>query len=139
MSPLAEIEQGIAAACESAAPAPDRARTLLALAEEVLEHWIRAAGAEPTSDTREGFRLLALHHQGTRGNPSFNACRETCREIVYHFNVIASGATLTEASRQVPMMAMLVKHLYLFVGGKLEQAGLGEFCCSARPLRSDAT
>jgi hypothetical protein len=35
------------------------------------------------------------------------------------------------------MMGMLVEHLRLFVRGKLEVEGLGEFCCSSRPLRSN--
>jgi hypothetical protein len=30
---------------------------------------------------------------------------------------------------------MVARHLALFVGGKLEVAGLGEFCCASRPLR----
>ena len=33
------------------------------------------------------------------------------------------------------MMGMLVEHLELFVRGKMEVEGLGEFCCSSRPLR----
>lgn len=33
-------------------------------------------------------------------------------------------------------MAMLVRHLALFVSGKFEVEGLGEFCCSSRPLRT---
>jgi hypothetical protein len=36
------------------------------------------------------------------------------------------------------MMGMLVEHLRLFVRGKLEVAGLGEFCCASRPLRQEA-
>jgi len=32
--------------------------------------------------------------------------------------------------------AMVARHLALFIGGKLEVAGLGEFCCASRPLRS---
>jgi hypothetical protein len=52
------------------------AAKLLALAEEVLEHWIVARDERPTSERREQFRLLALHHLGARGVPSFNACRE---------------------------------------------------------------
>jgi hypothetical protein len=31
---------------------------------------------------------------------------------------------------------MVCQHLALFVGGKLQVAGLGEFCCAARPLRA---
>jgi len=33
---------------------------------------------------------------------------------------------------------MVATHLLLFVGGKLEAAELGDFCCSARPLRAGA-
>jgi hypothetical protein len=37
------------------------------------------------------------------------------------------------------MMALLVRHLALFVRGKLEVEALGEFCCSARPLRLESS
>jgi hypothetical protein len=87
MRSLADIERAIdavAAGDDAAAGANE----LLALSEEVLEHWVSAKGDTPTEDEREGFRLLALHRQGTKGDPSFNACRETCREIAYHFNLI---------------------------------------------------
>jgi hypothetical protein len=36
------------------------------------------------------------------------------------------------------MMEMLVQHLSLFVRGKLEVEGLGEFCCSSRSLRLES-
>ena len=49
------------------------------------------ARRRPTA-TVEGFRLLALHRQGARGDPSFNACRETCRELVYHRNCVLPRA-----------------------------------------------
>ena len=66
------------------------AAELLRLGEIVLEHWLAAHGKTPTMEQREGFRLLALHRQGAKGEPSFNACRETCRELVYHYNLIMS-------------------------------------------------
>ena len=106
---------------------------LLAQAEAVLEEWLRARGEAPTSEASEGFRLLALHRQGARGVPSFNACRETCREIAYHYNLLAAEDKYRET-----MMGMLVEHLKLFVRGKLEVEGLGDFCCSSRPLRLES-
>ncbi len=121
---------------ETALDEPASAGALLAAAEEVLEHWVLARGETPTAEEREGFRLLALHRQGARGEPSFNACRETCREIAYHYNLLGTEADGAAPRRR--MMAMLVKHLALFVGGKLETAGLGEFCCSSRPLRIES-
>jgi len=107
---------------------------LLGQAEAVLEEWVRARGEAPTAQTSEGFRLLALHRQGARGSPSFNACRETCREIAYHYNLLA----MKPDARTELMMSLLVEHLRLFVRGKLEVEGLGEFCCASRPLRKEA-
>jgi len=111
------------------------ATTLLGLAEEVLELWIVSRGDTPTSEQREGFRLLALHHQGARGVPSFNACRETCREIVYHYNLLRFEPADPKSAQRQRMMAMLVRHLALFVTGKMQVEGLGEFCCASRALR----
>jgi len=110
---------------------------LLAQAEAVLEEWLRARGEMPTMEKSEDFRLLALHRQGARGVPSFNACRETCREIAYHYNLLAASAEKRDYREK--MMGMLVEHLKLFVRGKMEVQGLGEFCCSSRPLRKDET
>jgi hypothetical protein len=110
---------------------------LLAQAEAILEEWVKARGAVPTSETSEGFRLLALHRQGARGVPSFNACRETCREIAYHYNLLGLEQEDSIRRRREIMLSMLVEHLKLFVRGKLEVEGLGEFCCSSRTLRSE--
>lgn len=135
MRPIAAIEREL----ELAPPAEGAiaARRLLALAEEVLEAWIVARGGEPTTGTREGFRLLALHRQGAQDTPSFNACRETCREIAYHYNLLALASPPAEAARRITMMALLVRHLALFVGGKLEVEKLGDFCCASRPIRRE--
>jgi hypothetical protein len=111
---------------------------LLAAAEEVLAEWVRARGKVPTEERSEGFRVLALHRQGARGVPSFNACRETCREIAYHYNLLDMEPDHPQAAHRLRMMEMLVQHLSLFVRGKLEVEGLGEFCCSSRSLRLES-
>jgi hypothetical protein len=112
------------------------AAKLLAIAEQVLEGWIEARGEAPTHETREGFRLLALHRQGAQETPSFNACRETCREIAYHYNLIDGAPGDVSSGQRQRMMALLVRHLALFVGGKMQVERLGEFCCASRPLRA---
>jgi len=122
---------------EGRATAADAAE-LLALSESVLEHWVAARGDTPTPELREGFRLLALHRQGCRGLPSFNACRETCRELVYHYNLLAGAAPDEASAGRARMMVLLARHLFLFVTGKMQVEQLGEFCCSSRPLRQDA-
>ena len=111
------------------------ADNLLAMGEAVLTAWHDAQGATPTETEVEGFRMLALHRQAARGNPTFNACRETCREVVYHHNLIRHDPGARDIAGTVRLGAMVVRHLALFVGGKLENAGLGEFCCSSRPVR----
>jgi hypothetical protein len=137
MTALPEIEQRIEALGASPRPAA-AARELLNLGEVILEHWIAVRGGKPTAKRREGFRLLALHRQGTKGEPSFNACRETCRELVYHYNLITLDSGHPDTARRLTMAAMVAMHLFLFVSGKLQSEKLGEFCCSSRPLRADA-
>ena len=134
MRPLAELEAAIEQVSTENAAA-QQAESLLRVAEEVLEHWIRARGDTPTDDTREGFRLLALHRQGAKGDPSFNACRETCREVAYHFNLITLEPEAAETTHRLEMMKMVSNHLYLFISGKMQVAELGEFCCSSKPIR----
>lgn len=138
MSGIQTIENELDAFAPQADPHA-AARRLLALAEAVLEGWIEARGEIPTPDEKEGFRLLALHKQGARGVPSFNACRETCREIAYHCNLLRAGSDSALVSRHQRMMALLVRHLFLFVSGKMQVEGLGEFCCASRPLRLEST
>jgi hypothetical protein len=130
--PLAQIEAEIGSLAGTREAAAER---LLALAEEVLEHWIAARSGDPTRGQVEGFRLLALHRQGARGVPSFNACRETCREIAYHYNLLRLEPDTGRNEGRQRMMVMLTMHLALFVSGKMQIDGLGEFCCASRPLR----
>lgn len=134
--PFAEIEARMdrLAVAQDALPAVTE---LVGLGEEVLEHWIAARGETPTDSRREGFRLLALHRQGCKGEPSFNACRETCRELAYYYNLIAARPADAETSRHLHMASLVAKHLCLFVSGKMQVAELGEFCCSSRPLRAN--
>ena len=134
MRTLAELE----AVFDSPPPTTDitaAAEDLLRASEEVIEHWVTARGEVPTEDQREGFRLLALHRQGAKGDPSFNACRETCREVVYHYNLVTMEPEHSDITDRLYMMGLVSKHLYLFISGKLQVAGLGEFCCSSKPIR----
>ena len=134
---FAGIEERIDVIAVDGGAEPVRAAAeLLAIGEHVLEAWVRARGETPTDARKEGFRLLALHRQGARGEPSFNACRETCRELVYHYNLLALEPDHPDTGHRLTLAAMIARHLMLFVGGKLEVAGLGEFCCSSRPLRA---
>lgn len=134
MTPLADIECRLDGLGDGAGPAA--ADELLSLGEQILCHWVISRGMTPTEDRKEGFRLLALHRQGARGEPSFNACRETCRELVYHYNLVTMQPDHPDTIRRMRLAVLVAKHLYLFVTGKMEVAGLGDFCCSSRPLHT---
>jgi hypothetical protein len=131
---LAEIEKRLEQD-EFEGRAGAASRELLTLGEDVLAHWIRARNLTATQGKVEGFRLLALHRQGARGDPSFNACRESCRELIYHYNLITLDQDHTDTSRRLRMMRMVAAHIYYFIAGKMQNAQLGEFCCSSRSLR----
>ena len=136
MRTLAELEAVFDEPLDEGVDCQDAAERLLRASEEVLEHWIVARGETPTREEREGFRLLALHRQGAKGDPSFNACRETCREVAYHYNLVTMQAELSDITNRLQLMGLVSKHLYLFITGKLQVAGLGEFCCSSKPIRT---
>ncbi len=135
MTPLDEIEYRLEQLSSGGHHDKQTAAELLCLGEEVLGHWIVARGETPTRDRREGFRLLALHRQGAKGAPSFKACRETCRELVYRYNLVMNEPDPAKAAVTAAMAVLVAKHLFLFVSGKMEVEGLGEFCCSSRALR----
>ena len=134
MRSLAEIEKRIETEAFDG-PAAEMATQMLALGEDVLEHWAAAKRLAPTRAKVQGFRLLALHRQGATGDPSFNACRETCRELVYHYNLIILEPDRADTARRLRMMRMVLAHICYFVSGKMQIAELGEFCCSSRVLR----
>jgi len=135
---LPEIERRLDTLAASETHRVEDASELLSIGEAVLENWIAARGFEPTRDTREGFRLLALHRQGCTDEPSFNACRETCRELAYHYNLVNLDPQHVDTERRLRMMTLVANHLYLFVAGKMQVSGLGDFCCASRPLRQQA-
>jgi hypothetical protein len=134
--PFADIEDRIAALRTTPGDTSECAAALLGLGEAVLEGWIEGRGQTPTDTRREGFRLLALHRQGAKGEPSFNACRETCRELVYHYNLVTLEPEHSDTAQRLKLTAMVAMHLFLFVSGKMEVAGLGDFCCSSKPLQA---
>jgi hypothetical protein len=134
MRTIAELEAFFETEQSDASPA-NTADAYLQAGEEILEHWVIAHDGVPTRDKKEGFRILALQRQGSKGDPSFNACRETSRELVYHYNLVTMDPDHPETSQRLKMAEMVAKHMVLFVGGKLQVAGLGEFCCSSKSLR----
>lgn len=137
MTPFEDIRARIESLDISAGPKAAAEGYVLA-AEAVMENWLEGQSQPPTGDTHEGSRLIALHRQGAKGDPSFNACRETCRELIYRYNLIAGDYAGTDVPATLGMMRHLARHIFLFISGKMQEAKLGEFCCSSRPLRLES-
>ena len=134
---FAEIEDRIDAIVVEPALVPQEAAAeLLAIGETVLEAWVCARGEVPTRQRKEGFRLLALQRQGARGEPSFNACREACRDLAYHYNLITHEPDHPDTGHRITLAGMVARHLVLFIGGKAAVTGLGAFYCSSKPQRA---
>ena len=53
-------------------------------------------------------------------------------------NLIKLDPEHGDTARRVMLAAMVAKHLCLFVGGKMAEAEIGEFCCSSRNARTAA-
>lgn len=134
MRTIAELEDYMESP-DSALNPTEQVAVFLQIGEEILEHWVIAHGGVPTQDKKEGFRVLALQRQGSKGDASFNACRETARELAYHYNLVTLEPEHKDVLARLTMAQMVAKHLVLFVGGKLQVSGLGEFCCSSKGLR----
>ena len=136
-SPFAIVDTVASMPDDELARAPAEVkRRLLEAGEAVLVRWVAAHGSAPTEERFEGFRLLALQRQAARRDPTFNACRESCRELVYQCNVAEAQTDTGARARHFRLAAAVATHLFLFIDGKLENEKLGEFCCSSRPLRS---
>ena len=131
MRSVAELEAYMDNAKPDVIPA-ELASDYLLVGEEMLIHWLVAKDLVPTDKEKEGFRVLALHRQGCKGDPSFNACRETCRELAYYYNLITMEPDSVETGSRLAMMDMVAKHLVLFIGGKMQEDQVGEFCCSSK-------
>lgn len=137
MKTLGEIEQRLQDLRRDQRQNPlAAADELLGLAEQIMAHWLQSKDRVPTQEKREGFRLLALHRQGCIGDPSFNACRESCRELLYYHNLLHGAPEHAEVNSRLSMARAVALHLCLFVGGKMQDLELGDFCCSSRPLHT---
>ncbi len=128
------LEAALAHPIATIAP-QDAAVFFLHIGEEAIENWLHGQNRTPTDKLKEGFRILALHAQGAKGEPSFHACRETARELVYHYNLLQHDPTSDQCAQHLKTMQLLARHLVFFIGGKMQEANLGEFCCAAKPIR----
>ncbi|MEE9272859.1 MAG: hypothetical protein V3U57_06290 [Robiginitomaculum sp.] len=137
MRSVAQLEVFMEAPTKQGVSPEELAQNYLQVGEDMLIHWLLAKELVPSTGKKEGFRILALHRQGCKGDPSFNACRETCRELAYFYTLITMEPNSDDMVTRLSMMKMVAKHLVLFIGSKMQVAEVGEFCCSAKVNRLD--
>ena len=119
MRSLADIE---VAAQNAAASADEKARAaqLLELGEEVLEHWIRARGDEPTNETREGFRILAFPANNfLRQEPGTNSDIKTFCVTNFDITFDLFAKILLKGRDQAPLYRFLTTHPDQAIAGKV--------------------
>ena len=130
MISFSEIERVILSVRDRPQEVINPADRLLQMGEAILENWLIAHNQTPTQERYEGFRLLGLHRQGAKLDPSFHACRETCRELIYQINLYHMKKDL----QQITLASLVAIHLLLFIQGKMEVQELGEFCCNSKAV-----
>lgn len=69
------------------------------------------------SDLLEAFKILA------RGDPSWNAVRDTLRELVYYQNCLRAGRRDALPVMPEKMAIRLARHLYLYVTTRCQREG----------------
>jgi hypothetical protein len=95
------------------------AATGIALA--LIRAYVAAEGAKPApaadADLLEAFKVLV------KGDPTWNAIRDTLRELVYYRNCLALGRA--DALPAVPekMAIRLARHLYLYLRTRCVKEG----------------
>ncbi|MFO1364096.1 MAG: hypothetical protein U1F45_16805 [Burkholderiales bacterium] len=91
----------------------------IALVARTLRAALDAAGRPapaPEADVLEVWRALV------KGDPTWNAVRDSCRELVFYRNCLAAGRA--DALPPVPhrMAVRTARHIFLYVRSRLERA-----------------
>jgi hypothetical protein len=94
-------------------PLADTVDDSIALVRDLITAYVAEKGIkgipEPTADLLEVFKLLV------KGEPSWHAIRDNCRELVYYRNCI--NMERPDALPQVPekMAVRTARHVYLYI------------------------
>jgi hypothetical protein len=118
---LDRIEQDIAA-LEAAARARDALVDVLEPAIALVARTLRAQlAAEGKPAPAEDADLLEVWRTLVKGDPTWNAIRDNCRELIFYRNCLALGRTdaLPPASHR--MAVRTVRHIFLYVCSRAQR------------------
>jgi hypothetical protein len=99
---------------------------------EILEPAIRAMsetmrayieGVGEKSPPPPNADILDIWQRLVKGDPTWNAIRDNCRELVYYRNCIAGGRTEALPAAPARMAVRLVRHVYLYVRVRCAREG----------------
>jgi hypothetical protein len=118
---LDTIEQDIAA-LEAAARATDALGEVLepaiALVARTLRARLEADGKSAPADDAD---LLAVWRALVKGDPTWNAIRDNCRELVFYRNCVALGRIDALPPAPHRMAVRIVRHVFLYVRSRAQR------------------
>jgi hypothetical protein len=113
---LGAVDQRIGSLEAAAAGGASLAEVLepaIQLVSETMCAYIEAVGEKPPppagSDVLETWKLLV------KGDPTWNAVRDSCRELVYYRNCLAAARDDALPAEPARMAVRLARHVYLYV------------------------
>ena len=123
---LGTIDAGIAAlekrvAADAETPLPDVLEPAINLVGETMRAYIDAAGEK--APPPPGVDVLEIWNRLVKGDPTWNAVRDNCRELVYYRNCIAAERADALPAAPARMTVRLTRHIYLYVRVRCAREG----------------
>lgn len=120
---LARIDEEIAALEGALADRADAAlesvlEPAIALVARTLRAALDAAGKPAPAP---GADLLDVWRSLVKGDPSWNAVRDNCRELVFYRNCLAAGRADALPAAPQRMAVRIARHVLLYVRSRLER------------------
>jgi hypothetical protein len=118
-----DVDQAIHALERTQAPGePDGNEVIehtIGLIRRLMDAYIRDAGAKvpapPEAEFLKAFKVLV------KGDPSWNAIRDNCRELVYYRNCIQLGRSDVLPAVAERMAVRIARHVYLYMRTRCER------------------
>jgi hypothetical protein len=100
--------------------AGDQLEPALALIGRTMRAWLEhegRAGPPPDADVLEVWKALV------KGDPTWNAIRDNCRELVFYRNCLALGRTDALPLAPHRMTVRIARHIYLYLRTRAVREG----------------
>lgn len=116
---IRSLEARVAAAGDT--PLAEVLEPAIELVGETMRAYIEAVGEK--SPPPPGADILETWNRLVKGDPTWNAIRDNCRELVYYRNCLAGGREDALPAAPSRMAARLARHVYLYVRVRCAREG----------------